>query len=221
MSRLGPLLVVAALLPAAGQEATRLDRMAETQPGRLPPGWDVRAVSGQRLPSVWVEKASGQSALVMVADSAAGQAWLQLDDPLDSSAGTLSWEWSVVARPRGTDLRVAERDDAAARFFVVFGGGGLFGRPRLLFYTWGGAERPDDAFLSHVSDRVGVVVVRTDADALGERHVERRDLEMDFRRVFNRDPDEVRAVGIMVDTDQLGGTAELRLHEIRWEARAR
>ena len=75
----------------------------------------------------------------------------------------------------------------------------------------------DDAFLSHASNRFGVVVIRNGADSTGAWYTERRNPVADFRRVVGRDPDEIRAVGLMVDTDQLGGRAEVRLHTIRWE----
>ncbi len=200
------------------QQGDRLDRIAEAIDGEtLPPGWRLRAVGGERLPSARVEEVEGALALVLVADSAAGQAWLELDEPLDPAEGTLSWEWTISSRPGGASLRTPELDDSPARLFVVFGGGGLFRRPRILFYSWGRGEAVDDAFLSHVTDRLGVVVVRNSADSIGAKYTERRDPEADFRRVFGRDPEEIRAVGLMVDTDQLGGRAEVQLHTIRWE----
>ena len=213
-----PFLALALLV--SPQQGDRLDRIGEATEGEaLPPGWGLRAVEGQRLPNSRVEVVEGALALVIVADSAAGQAWLELDEPLDPARGALSWEWTVSAPPGAASLRIPEMDDSPARFFVVFGGGGLFRRPRILFYSWGRGEAVDDAFLSHVTDRLGVVVIRNSADSTGARYTERRDPEADFRRVFARNPDEIRAVGLMVDTDQMGGRGEVRLHTIRWEPR--
>ena len=48
---------------------------------------------------------------------------------------------------------------------------------------------------------------------------QRRNPDEDFRRAFDRDPDEIRAVGLMADTDQLGARAEVWLREVRWESR--
>ena len=218
MHRSASVLFLSLALSVAPQESVRLDRIEEASDGgALPPGWSLRAVAGQRLPDVRVEEVEGALALVLVADSAAGQAWLELDEPLDPTAGALSWKWSISARPRGASLRIPEMDDSPARFFVVFGGGGLFRRPRVLFYSWGQDEVVDDAFLSHVTDRFGVVVIRNAADSTGAWYTERRDPEADFHRVFGRDPDEIRALGLMVDTDQMGGRAEVWLHNVRWE----
>lgn len=206
---------------ASGQEAVRLDRLAESQASSgVASGWRLRAVGDAPLAETRVERVDGALALILSADSAAGQAWMELDEPLDPGAGTLSWEWSLAQGLQGTSLRDPDRDDAAGRFFVVFGGAGLFGRPRIIFYSWGRDEAADEAFLSHVSDRAGVVVVRNGSDRVGDWHTERRDPAADFRRVFGRDPDEIRAVGLMADTDQLGGRAEVRLRVIRWAEHA-
>ena len=135
--------------------------------------------------------------------------------------GLLSWSWRVDRHLTGVVLREAELDDAPARFFVAFGGGGLFGRPRLIFYTWGGREPKGDTFISHVSDRIAVVVLRNSEDATGQWLTERRNPDEDFRRAFDHDPAEIRAVGLMADTDQLGARAEVWLRDVRWESRGK
>ena len=212
-----PALLVAATGIASGQEVLRLDRFADARAkSGVGPGWNLRAVGDAPLAATRLEAVDGALALVISADSAAGQAWMELDEPLDPNVGTVSWEWSLSQGLEGTTLRDPDYDDSAGRFFVVFGGGGLFGRPRILFYSWGGAEPAGDAFLSHVSDRIGVVVVRNGSDRIGAWYTERRDPAADFRRVFGREPDEIRAVGLMADTDQTGRPAEVRLRAIRW-----
>ena len=62
---------------------------------------------------------------------------------------------------------------------------------------------------------LGVIVVRNASDRLVTWVEERRNLTEDFRRVFGRDPDEVRAVGLMSDTDQVCGSSETHLRAIR------
>jgi len=63
-----------------------------------------------------------------------------------------------------------------------------------------------------------VVVLRNSQDGAGRWLTERRNPDEDFRRAFDRDPDEIRAVGLMVDTDQLGARAEVWLRDVRWES---
>jgi hypothetical protein len=61
-------------------------------------------------------------------------------------------------------LQEPDLDDAPAQVFVVFGGGGLLGRPRTVFYTWGWGEEKGHTFSSHVGGRVvdGTSVCRSD-----------------------------------------------------------
>ena len=200
----------------SAQEPIPLGGIADSQIGEaIPEGWTLRPVGGQNPPTTAVEWIDDQPAVAMRADSAAGQVWLELDRALEPEDLELSWEWRVSGHLPGAALREMERDDSPARFFVVFGGGGLFGRPRVLFYSWGGGEMRGDAFLSHVSDRLGVIVIRNSADRLSTWIEERRNLSEDFRRVFDRDPDEIRAIGVMSDTDQLGGESEAYFRSIR------
>ena len=228
LATLGAILLGAAGLDqlATPQASVSLDRLAEAGVGdALPPGWSLRAVRGE-LPTVTSvvrtyadPGAAPGKAIRMVAENAAGQAWLELDDHLQPDEGLLSWRWRVDRHLTGVVLREAEFDDAPARFFVSFGGGGLFGRPRVIFYTWGDREPKGDTFISHVSGRIAVVVLRNSQDGTGQWLTERRNPDEDFRRAFDRDPDEIRAVGLMADTDQLGARAEVWLRDVRWESR--
>jgi hypothetical protein len=197
-----------------------LDRLDRATPGdTLPPGWELRTVDEARTPDVRiVEAAEGGPALELIADSAAGQAWLELEEELDPGTGTLAWMWRVEARPSEVDLRDPAADDAPARLFVAFGDGGLFGPPRFLFYTWGQDEEVGEAFRSHVSDDVGVVVVRNAADSTGAWLREERDLDRDYRRVFGdgENPEPITGFGLMTDTDQTGDSARVWLRGVRW-----
>ncbi len=64
-----------------------------------------------------------------------------------------------------------------------------------------------------------MVVLRNSEDVTGQWLTERRNPDEDFRRAYDRDPDEIRAVGLMADTDQLGARAEVWLRDVRWESR--
>lgn len=223
---IGALLAALGCLASGGPETSghqtgrRLDGLDEARVGdRLPPGWEERSVGDGGAPTPRVVPGPDGPVLRLEAHSAAGQVAREVDPPLPPRGGVLSWSWRVTARPDGTELRDPDRDDAAARLFVVFGGGGLFGRPRFVFYTWGNDEEVGDTFLSHVGDRVAVVVVRTGSDPTGAWLTERRDPAADFRRAFGREPDGIRAVGLMADTDQLGGRAVVELRSLRWDAR--
>lgn len=216
----GMLLAVANLLPAQVQTPTpcvRFDDVATlTAEAPLPETWSLRAVSGEDAPSARVSVLEGTPALTLAADSAAGQIWRELDHQIEPQEGRLEWTWRVDRAPARSVLGDPALDDAPARVFVVFGGGGLFGRPRILFYTWGRAEAVGHNFISYVSSRAAVIVLRNENDGLGAWFHESRDVFDDFHRIFDREPDEIRAVGFMADTEQTGGSSVSFLRNINW-----
>jgi DUF3047 family protein len=103
------------------------------------------------------------------------------------------------------------RVTALARVFLVFDDG------RMLFYTWGNAEPVGDPFLSATAGSRGVLVCRRAEDANGSWYLETRDPFEDYRRVFNRAPHPIVAVGVGADTDQLHEHTVAEVGEVTWE----
>jgi len=215
-----------------------LSGLAEASPGDpLPPGWQFRAVGEAAPTSVEVVRdtsastgsSSGrarQAAAALVFEATAGQAgqyWRALEEPLDAAGGTLRWRWRVDDAVPEADLLDPERDDAPARLFVVFGDGGLFSPPRVLFYSWAGDTPSPEMHLSHVDDRLAVVPLRSAAsDPLGVWLDEARDPAEDYRTAFGEEPnDPITAVGFMLDTDQTLDRAKSALAKIEWLPRRR
>lgn len=205
---------------AAAAPAPRdLGRIGDARPGgSLPPGWEFRTV-GDAAPSFF-EVSSGASPFLLfeAANGRAGQYWRALEEPLDAAGGTLRWRWRVDDAIPGADLLDPERDDAPARLFVVFGDGGLFSPPRVVFYTWAGESPTPEMHLSHVDDRLAVVALRrAGSDPLGVWLDESRDPAEDYRTAFGEAPDDpITAVGFMLDTDQTSDRAEAALAKIEW-----
>ncbi len=216
-------LLALAVTPAplgAQRDTVRLDRLGVTLPGEpVPYGWELRAVSGERPPTAGVVWHPDGPALMLTAAGAAGQSWLELVDPLDPSGGHLQWRWRIAAHVPDVDLRDPERDDAPGRVFVAFGRPGILSRPRMIFYTWGGLEPREDAFFSHVSDRLAVVVLRNGSDPAGAWLRESRDVVADYKDAFGEEPDEITSVGLMIDTDQTGAWASVQLSDLEWVPR--
>lgn len=195
----------------------RLDRMGEAEVGDpIPPGWEVRAVNGYDAPTSRVieEAESGAISRAIHFEARGRQAgffWLELDTTLDPDTHHLGWSWQVNTPIAGVDLRRPELDDSPARFFVAFGRGGLFSGPKILFYSWGGADDIGDHFTHPNDDSFRVLVLRNARSPLNSWVHEERDLGADYRLVFGEEPPEVTAVGFMVDTDQTGAAAAARL----------
>jgi len=117
----------------------------------------------------------------------------------------LRWRWRVddgLARNRHE--RERRGDDFAARIFVVFEKAWLPTHTRAVNYVWSAHEPAGSIFPGAYSRRVGMFVLRCSAAGdTGWQH-EERDLLADYRCYFGRDPEQLTAVAVMVDTDNTG-----------------
>ncbi len=183
----------------------------------LPPGWKVRSVSGVERPVAAIVT-DGDDRLFRL--SGAGQAaWFYrpIETPLPPG-GLLHWSWRVVTAPNGASLAVRDRDDSPIRIYVVFGKpGGLLKRSgRVLFYSFGGAEAAGYTAPSHVNKRLHVIGV-DGPDAVGAWREHRVDPVADYRRIWNRDPEPITAIGVMQDTDQTKHPAIAEIRTLEWK----
>ena len=87
----------------------------------------------------------------------------------------------------------------------------------MILYSWGNTEGRGEMFLSPASGLRAVVVLERAEDADGSWHVERRDPFADYRRAFNRAAKSIIAVGVLSDTDQIGGRALAEVSDLEWQ----
>lgn len=203
------------------QDERRLDGLDTATVGAsVPPGWERRVVRGAEAPeSRVVSEPRWGHGLEVIARNSAAFYTRELDRPLDPDNGRLSWRWRVDRTPGDARLGVEGLDDSPARLFVLFGDGGLFSTPKAIFYSWGGGEPGDTAWIQEDDHDAAVIVVRGDRDPLGEWLLEDRDISADHARIFGPGtPDPVTAVGLLVDTDDTGGLAASVLGPITWRS---
>ena len=185
-----------ALLFAFAPATSLLDLDGMVTPSGLPDGWEVRPVKGQSAPDYRVlETEDGRRALRVSGQGAAAWATRKLPQPIPPGAGRLRWSWRVLELPQAADLRVQRVDDSALRVYVVFGNPGkLFNSSgRIVFYSWGNAEPEGLTMPSHVSDPFA-----------------------DYRRLWNREPPPITAVGLMQDTDMTHSMAVAEFRDLTW-----
>ncbi|UCH12168.1 MAG: DUF3047 domain-containing protein [Candidatus Omnitrophota bacterium] len=131
----------------------------------------------------------------------------------------VSWKWKVVRFPRKGKGEVAdsdwiEKDDYAARFYVIF--------PKLAFtltktleYVWD-KEIPEGTIMtSPYFENIKIIVAESGKRNRGKWVFEERNVYEDFKKAFNREPEEVGAIAIMTDTDNTASTAEAHYDEIK------
>jgi len=145
-----------------------------------------------------------------------------------ANASTLSWRWNVPALIADADNLVPGKDDAPARVVIAFKGdrtqldaaerstmslakalGGVELPFAAIQYIWEGKAAPETIVPNGNTARIKKVVVKSGSSGLASWLSFTRDVRADFRRAFpGEEPGEIESVGLMTDTDSLGGTAE-------------
>lgn len=148
--------------------------------------------------------------------------------PDKAGAALLSWRWNVPALVAGADNTVPGKDDAAARVIIAFKGdrntldaaeratmslARALGGNELPFaaiqYIWEARAPVETIAVNGNTSRIKKVVVKSGTDGLNNWQSFTRDVRADFRRAFpGEEPGEIESVGLMTDTDTLGGKAE-------------
>ncbi len=168
--------------------------------------WKERSFRGSLQPAA-VER-ENDNPVLRIDSSRSSAAYFAALPGEGGKAGEVSWRWKVAAplasrAPEGSK----QGDDYAARVFVIFNPLPLGPRTRALCYVWARSEPVESLFPSPYFDSVATLVIESGGGRAGEWISETRVLEADFRRYFGSAPPAVRAVAVMVDTDDTRGRA--------------
>lgn len=152
-----------------------------------------------------------------------------------ATATRLAWRWIVPALVPDADNEVAGKDDAPARVVVAFKGdrskldaseratmslakalGGVELPYAAIQYIWTGKAAVEHIIPNANTPRIKKLVVRSGSDGLNQWQSFNRDVRADFRLAFpGEEPGEIESVGLMTDTDSLGGKAEACYADVR------
>jgi hypothetical protein len=118
------------------------------------------------------------------------------------------WVWRVTTLQESADLRSKDREDVAASIFLLFGDPGFLSSPTkvpTLRYVWTNRRIEPETIVDnpYLPGVVRSLVVRSgDAQSNSWVH-ERRDIALDFKRAFGREPDAtIEAIALFTDNDQ-------------------
>jgi len=149
--------------------------------------------------------------------------------PSGSAGGSLlSWRWHVPSLVAEADTTVVGKDDSAVRVVIAFKGdrskldaaeratmslAKAIGGNDLPFaaiqYIWEPRVPVDTILPNANTSRIKKLVVRRELEGLNSWLSFTRDVRADFRRAFpGEEPGEIESVGLMTDTDSLGGKTE-------------
>ena len=143
-------------------------------------------------------------------------------------ASQLAWRWNVPALIPDADNQAIGKDDSPARVVIAFKGdrskldaadratmslakalGGVDLPYAAIQYIWESDAPVGTLIPNGNTGRIQKLVVRSGTDGLGSWLSFSRDVRADFRRAFpGEEPGEIESIGLMTDTDSLGGSAE-------------
>ena len=151
------------------------------------------------------------------------------------TATRLGWRWVVPALVPDADNEIAGKDDAPARVVVAFKGdrskldaseratmslakalGGVELPYAAIQYIWAGKAAVEQIIPNANTPRIKKLVVRSGSEGLNLWQSFDRDVRADFRLAFpSEEPGDIESVGLMTDTDSLGGKAEACYADVR------
>jgi hypothetical protein len=172
------------------------------QPGRLPDGWRIKVTAG--TPDVSVI-GDGQGYVLRMRSRSASFGVERGIDIDVSRFPYLEWTWKVGELPRGGDFRHSRTDDQAAQVLIVFND------RRVLSYIWD-STAPQDMVQSASSIplvHIYAFVCRSGAADLNQWLSERRDVAVDYQRVYGRRAvPNVKGIRLQINSQHTGTYAE-------------
>jgi hypothetical protein len=218
--------------------AAETSRFSQAPAGdALPAGWERVPFSTRKKPTRYsIVDDGGRSVLHSQADGSVSFA-LHAGGVDLGSHPVMRWRWRVGTVPRGADIKVASRDDAAARIVLMFDGDSsklplserlkmsmasrLSGRD-MPYATLMYVATPTEALGSFVrhptTGRVHSVVASKVTAAEGWVDVQ-RNVVADYRIAFGEEPGKLVAYGVMSDSDNTASQAQAWFGDIRFVPR--
>src|SRR5262245_3592234 len=211
--------VAGALLPRAARADTVVEDWRGQPAGSrgIPAGWESYSTPGGKARyDFTIVDDDGQRALRLRSAGDHSNIARAVDVDLKATP-ILEWSWKAVRLPAGADVRRAETSDAAAQVLVVWPRTPELIRSRILAYTWDTTAPMNSVERSTKTRTVTFVIVRSGPSALGRWMVERRDVFADYRRVYDEEPEPVRAIALSIDTNDTHAPAEALIGRIAFQ----
>ena len=225
-------LVAACIACVAAPTRARADEVAiksfsSTAPGDPPSVWKFATLPNKVATRFSIVDLAGTRVLKVEADESYGN----LVHALRAKAGehtALAWRWRVDKLVENADIKTRAGDDAAAKLCVFFGFDAAklsFGeRTRLslansatgevvptqtLCYVWDNKLPIDTGLINAFTKRIRFIVLQSGTGKLGQWVAEKRDLSVDYQRMFSDESEgkipEIVGVAVSADADNTHG----------------
>jgi hypothetical protein len=135
----------------------------------------------------------------------------------------ITWRWRALMFPEGADERFKRSGDSVAGIYIIFPSlinpGKLTSKlgfkvpvpdsmkPECIKYVWSASLPIGTVIDSPYASKTKIVVLQNGASPLNTWITEEVNVYDDYRKFFNKEPDEVQAVGILTDADDTSSEA--------------
>jgi hypothetical protein len=205
----------------AGEDAGVVEEWRRHVPGTrgIPEGWQAyETPGGHPAYDFTIVNDGGRNALSLKSTDDHSTIARRIKVDL-ATTPVLEWDWKVVELPRGADLRTKATSDATGHVFVIWPRPPAILRSRLIGYVWDPTLPPGTLLKSAKMGAVYFIVVRSGPSELGTWKTERRDVQADYRRVFDEDPPNPEVIALSIDTNDTRSSATALIGRIAFKVR--
>lgn len=180
-----------------------VESFCNNQLGAFPEGWKAKDDKGKHI-----YKVRKEDYYFLEANTKAEAIAIAKEFKYDlKEYPVLSWRWRALKLPSGGDERCKEAADSAAGVYVVFEGRV---RRNVVKYVWS-SSLPIDTCTESPYDspvcKTRIIVLENHNSPLGEWVSEERNVYEDYKHLFGEEPNKVKAIGIMSDSDNTNSQA--------------
>jgi len=171
--------------------------------GGLSPKWVDKSFKGKTIYRVTREE--NQLCIKATSRSSASGLYYKIDyDPREYPI--LSWRWKIDhIISKGNALK-KERDDYAARVYVVFPSL-MFWKTKAVNYIWANRLSRGKMVPNPYTSNALMIAVESGSKHAGQWMEEKRNILEDYCKYFGQEPPRVGVIAIMTDTDNTGERA--------------
>lgn len=131
----------------------------------------------------------------------------------------MHWSWRVDKVYTGIDERTKAGDDYVARVYAVIDGGILKWRTRAINYVWASQVPQGAAFPNPYCNEAMMVAIESGTGKVGQWQQELRNVQVDFKRYYDKNADHIDGVAVMTDCDNHADTAQVYFGDIYFTAK--
>ena len=175
--------------------------------------WEEKIFKGKVL--YRIEKSQGLSYVRATSDKSDSALYYKIKLNAKNKKTYIRWKWRVEKFPlkKGKeDLQTQEKDDFAARIYVIFPAA-FFTNSKVLEYIWAETLPVGTLGTSPYSKNIKLIVLRSGPSK--EWVSEVRDINEDYIKVFGRSPEyDIGAIAFMTNAEHTGTTADAMYDDI-------